>query len=1116
MPGSSDLRSLFSFGGGDIDAQEVFANRHDEWKAVVDGLLAHVARVQTPDFRVDDFVGPRRNVLVFYGVGGIGKTMLSKQLEAHLLAKEGRHPVVAWSAIPDQVGRLLPVRIDLARQGGVDFEDAVLAVRLVLGRLGRPMRAFDLAMRHYWEVNHPGEPLEGYLQRNGFLRRLSDSVSLPEDMRAVMEDVAQAVEMPSAIGASALSIFSTFSKLLRNRHDKAIAFARCARLPDLLEADQDIETLGYFPHLLAWDLAQIPPKHSSTPVILLDTFEEISDRSHREVEKLFQRMVWLMPNALFVITSRNRLEWDNPALEGQFDWAGPHRWPGLAPGATGEPRQHLVGYLSDHDREQYLRDRLTRAGEPAIPGPVRDEISARSYGLPLYLDLAVMRFQDLLSRNGVTPDPEEFQRDFPALVARIVRDLSPDERTVLRTVSLLDSFTIDLATEAAGLSRDAAALNLVEHPFVTHDPAAPWPYRLHDLLRTTVRAADATTEDRWSPADWRRAARTTLTALGTRVPVTGGYRWRQGLMSCLTQGLNLACEYDLEPDWLVDAAWRYVMESVWEPLEIAEVAENDCAASGLAKTLHAISLGQRADRQVSVDELTDVLASDHLSAAGEDLARYYLGENQRHLGLFRESAANMRHVAAGTSPMAGQALRGLSHIARHLGEFPEALSTIEALDHDTHYYRALGHLWWVHADFTRAFAAYTAGRQAALDHDQPGPAALAQAGLAFATALGDADHAAGQIALANKLLRGLNQTWSQAQVSTAVLLQDVGRDTEWSEHVAELERSYSGDGLGSALAYLRFADCFHRAVRDDRVGLHAARGRLEQCTAGGEYYYLVEIAHFFDDTTADMQVPPAQWIDGADTVARRWRTRVADRRRALGLKADPAPGAGTRVERMADRNVHPFNAESSHHTLQLAALEADVRIDDARLLRMGENAIYALESAGVVARIARSDERLPRVEKELAVARWLAHHGYPAVRVAERLPQPIRVDGRVVTFWNLVDIVGEATTDQLAALLREFHSLPQPGFPLQTFDPFVAVPDRLSNPGNADPDDVAFLTEMYHQLRESYSAIEFPELTTIHGDAHLGNVLATANGPLLSDFEVVAHGPWQWTSPPSP
>ncbi|MEV0538224.1 aminoglycoside phosphotransferase family protein [Nocardia salmonicida] len=1102
------MRSLFSSGGDDVAAVDVFANRHDEWASVVDSLRAHIA--SRPTVRVDDFVSPRSNVLVFYGVGGIGKTTFSKRLEAQMAATGELQPVASWSRLPPEVGPLVPVRIDLARQGEVSFEDALLAVRLAMGRLGQPLRAFDVALRCYWEVNHPGEPLEGYLRRHGFLRRMSDSMGLPQDMRTAVEDLSQAVELPSAAGATIVGFVSSLAQALRERRDKSLALSQCARLPDLLEAPQDIDTFSYFPHLLAWDLAQIPAKHAATPVILLDTFEDVTERGYREIEKLYQRMVWLMPNALFIITGRNRLQWDDETLEGQLDWAGRHRWPQLAPTAVGEPRQHLVGYLSDDDREQYLATRLTRAGEPVIPHAVRAEIATRSYGWPLYLDLAVMRFQELLARTGTAPGPQEFERDFPALVARVIRDLTADERIVLRTVSLLDAFSVDLATEASRLGYDAPALNLVERPFVSNDPDTPLPYRLHDLLRSAIRDADATTVDRWSPADWRRGAQSVFTALGTRVPATGEHRWRQTLVSYLTQGLRLACEYDLQPEWLLDAAWQYTSASIWEPVDIPDTTGHRGPSVALARTLHAIALRQRAHRRDSSTELTEVLAWNVLPPSIEDLARYYLAENQRHLGLHEESAANMRRVADGNSPLARPALRGLSHIARHLGDFPQALSTLEGLDHDSNYYRALGHLWWVHGNLNLACSAYATARRVAIDNDQAGIAALAQAGLAFAAALDDVDRATGQIARANDLLREVHQTWAQAQVRTAVLLQSVGADGDFTTHARELEHAYTEAGLGSALAYLRFVVCFHHAIRDDQQQLRDALTNLELSTNNGEYRYLREIVSFLPVMQPDPPASGARWIGGRDSVAHAWREVIGRRRAALGLNPPVNPMSAARVGGMSGPSSDSFSAESTYRTLELAAGETGIPIQDARLIRMGENAIYALPHANVVARIARSDQRLARVEKELAIGRWLAYHDYPAVRVAEHLPQPVRVDGRVVTYWNLVEPDGEVTIDQFAGLLRDFHALPAPEFTLDLFDPFAAVPGRLANAGDADPAAVAFLADMHHDLRTRYDALEFTDLGVIHGDAHRGNIIPTANGPLLCDFEVAARGPWQW------
>ncbi|MFC9622308.1 hypothetical protein ACFTXM_20710 [Streptomyces sp. NPDC056930] len=96
-------------------------------------------------------------------------------------------------------------------------------------------------------------------------------------------------------------------------------------------------------------------------------------------------------------------------------------------------------------------------------------IAGRSHDLPLYLDLSVMRFLEI-RRTGRTPQPANFDHGFPALIARTLTDLTPDERHVLRSISLLDFFGLNLATRAAGMTHEAPAMQLAERPFVRENP----------------------------------------------------------------------------------------------------------------------------------------------------------------------------------------------------------------------------------------------------------------------------------------------------------------------------------------------------------------------------------------------------------------------------------------------------------------------------------------------------------------------------------------------------------------------------------------------------------------------------------------------------------------------
>jgi len=88
-----------------------------------------------------------------------------------------------------------------------------------------------------------------------------------------------------------------------------------------------------------------------------------------------------------------------------------------------------------------------------------------------------------------------------------------------------------------------------------------------------------------------------------------------------------------------------------------------------------------------------------------------------------------------------------------------------------------------------------------------------------------------------------------------------------------------------------------------------------------------------------------------------------------------------------------FSSSAVLPVLREACSQAGLASEDAQLLRLGENAIYRLAAAPVVVRIARSADRLSRVEKELCVARWLATAGIPTVRVHEQIRQPLLVHG---------------------------------------------------------------------------------------------------------------------------
>ncbi|MFD8288018.1 ATP/GTP-binding protein [Streptomyces lavendulae] len=885
-----DLRALFSTNDRQVEAGEAFTNRQGQWQIVQAALVEHLARITAPGFTVDDLEAPRNNILVMHGVGGIGKTTLSRTLESAIVGAEGRparwgEPV--WPARPT----LLPIRIDLARSAGVDFERVVLTLRLALAaHLNRPLPAFDIALRRYWEHQHPGEPLEEYLRRGGLAARFGKA--LPQQIQSALGDVAQALLLPGTVGSAIGSLTGALTTAIRERRQTVRALAGCARLADLLDVEPDIDALSYYPHLLAWELAQLPAEQSTVPVILLDTFEDTGTRTDRDLERLLQRLVWLMPNAFFIVTGRGRLQWADPALEGQLDWTGPTAWPGLVgqavpgPRTAGTPagtgRQVLIGDFSLEDCSDYLARRLTRDGQPLIDTDLRAVIAERSHGLPLYLDLAVLRFLEL-RRAGRMPTPADFGTDFPALLTRTLADLTPDERHLLRAVSLLDAFDLPVATAAAGLSHLSAAARLVERPFVRHDPFALWPYHLHALIRSTLRTADDATDDRWTDTDWQRAAARALAALGAQWQ-TGSGPDRRLLVGCLRQGLALGRDHRLELGWLTDAAWAYTDDSVWEPLPLAvrdgREDEFTTASDALAELLSALARRQHEHRSVTASRLTRVLDSGLLPAELTEMVLYYRAKAHRDLGQNDESSSGMRQVVEAGGRLAPDAARGLAHLARVAGDFPTALATAQTLGWAGRSNRVLGDIRFAHGDMDQAARDFTAARTEAEQHVNLGEQAIAQANLAFAVAFTDPDRADDEIALAEQLLAGLDQRATALTAQVAAVVRRVGILTTL-EDVRDLRAQIEATGITAARAALDLAAVFHHAVIGDRGRAQAAIRRLQDLAQTGDYQYYVDIAHYLVGLS---QPDPSltTWLETPGTVSARWQQIVRNRRALLG------------------------------------------------------------------------------------------------------------------------------------------------------------------------------------------------------------------------------------------
>ncbi|HVN11586.1 MAG TPA: aminoglycoside phosphotransferase family protein [Kineosporiaceae bacterium] len=222
------------------------------------------------------------------------------------------------------------------------------------------------------------------------------------------------------------------------------------------------------------------------------------------------------------------------------------------------------------------------------------------------------------------------------------------------------------------------------------------------------------------------------------------------------------------------------------------------------------------------------------------------------------------------------------------------------------------------------------------------------------------------------------------------------------------------------------------------------------------------------------------------------------------------------------RTVHPAQRRVQLSAEGIAALTAaagratGLPTTGARLLKFTNNAVVLLPRAGAVLRIAGSNEVRARVPVVVAAARWLQGLGLPAVRLHPQAPNPLAIGGHLVTVWQAVQTAAApATASGLAEILRVLHAVGAPPPPdLPDWNVVAAIRRRLGEADGVAEGDLAFLREELAAVEAMVAALQEVEPLVpsgvVHGDAFLGNVIASPGGPVICDFDGVSVGPREW------
>lgn len=336
-------------------------------------------------------------VLTYYGIGGIGKSALMKELRRELA-----------ETVP------APRCFFYDFASGTDTRPVLKKMRDHLFRAYKyEFPLFDLALYVYHKKTGTMPDREdpvGIIPDSPFLHSLLDVVQ-------TIPTVGTAVSVTKAVS----DIIAVARRKLAHRKNELWC----------LENEEPDFILEHLPAYFAIDLGDSLVKAGEPLVVFLDTYEALVNELAPVGEPLTNDL-WLrrlegglvpnLPNVLWVIAGREKLKWDSLDPEAGWEQA---------------LRQHRLEDLSPTDTCAFL----AAAG---ISNPVlQQEIYRLTHGTPVYLDLAVNNYEALV-RKGVPPGIERIGEDKSDLVARYLRLLDPGSVELLYVLSCLEEWNEDL------------------------------------------------------------------------------------------------------------------------------------------------------------------------------------------------------------------------------------------------------------------------------------------------------------------------------------------------------------------------------------------------------------------------------------------------------------------------------------------------------------------------------------------------------------------------------------------------------------------------------------------------------------------------------------------------
>lgn len=383
------------------------------------------------------------NIIVYYGIGGIGKTSLRKKLAD--IVKEQYKDVVSASIDFD-----LPVYLQ---------EETALYYLCKSFKDGYKIHfpTFEISYAVYWQKTHPQTPM------NKFNFPLIDESVVLGGLIAILGSI-PIVGLIPGITKTVLKGKKYLKDWWIKRGQKELY-----NLPELEARD----ILNRLPMFFASDLKDFLNSVDKQCVIFIDSYQALWKHSQSETGYV-QKDEWLkeliahLPEPLWIICGREKLTWDESDSEWRKSMA-----------------QYNIDGLSNEDSSGLLHTYGIKNEN------LRKIIVESSRGVPYYLDLVVDTYYQIKQTCNREPTPDDFAKTQLEAIDRFLAYLDKTEIETLKVLSVVRMWNPDIfkmLINKFNTGYPATAMKeLCRFSFINRNLNEDV-YTMHELMRTGLQS----------------------------------------------------------------------------------------------------------------------------------------------------------------------------------------------------------------------------------------------------------------------------------------------------------------------------------------------------------------------------------------------------------------------------------------------------------------------------------------------------------------------------------------------------------------------------------------------------------------------------------------------------